>query len=250
MEHVPAVLTAVTEGNFTAVFIHFVQLKIHSVLITLTVLLLSEPIPGSWLSHSSLLASLPIAPLLWGGQASRSQHLRFKIVNINHKYLVNDNAGQSKAPLTVPAAILKHLEKGQFWDLFWCCPDVKLLCLLGSKRLLHIDKLVSLNMNHNLSNVKFTLCTLSIKPAFKKRKLRDTILILDLYSKTRHVKYEVPFWAIYRCSDVQWPHMELKRESIKGHQWECERNRGGRRDPDTCVHFVRLCLFACESDHV
>lgn len=166
VEHVPAVLTAATEGNFTAVFIHFVRLKIRSVLITLTVLLLAEPIQLPWLSQSGLLASPPTAPLLWGGQASKSQQLQFKIVNINHKYLVNDNVGQSNARLTVSAAILEHLEKGQFWNLYWCRPDVKLLCLLGSKRLLRIDKLVSLSMNHNLSNVKFTLCALSIKPVF------------------------------------------------------------------------------------
>lgn len=45
---------------------------------------------------------------------------------------------------------------------------------------------------------------------------------------------------------------EENRESFKGHKWECERNgeRESRRDPDTCVHFVRLCLFACEADRV
>lgn len=51
---------AVTEGNFTVVFIHFMRLKIHSVLITLTVLLLAEPKHISWLS----------------GRASKSQHLQ------------------------------------------------------------------------------------------------------------------------------------------------------------------------------
>lgn len=60
----PAVLAAATEGNFTAVFIHFVQLKIHSVLITLTVLLLAELIHISWRSQFGLLASAPVAPVL------------------------------------------------------------------------------------------------------------------------------------------------------------------------------------------
>lgn len=88
----------------------------------------SDCFPFSWAYRHFLAQPEWFAGIssILSGQASKSQHLQFKIVNSNHKHLVNDNTGQNKTPLTVPAAILEHLEKGQFWDLFWHCPDVKL----------------------------------------------------------------------------------------------------------------------------
>lgn len=45
--------------------------------------------------------------------------------------------------------------------------------------MLHIDKVVSFSMNHDLSNVKFTLYSVSINIVIKKRK-RDTNIGLKL----------------------------------------------------------------------
>lgn len=51
---------------------------------------------------------------------------------------------------------------------------------LAAKHMLHIDKVVSFSMNHDLSNVKFTLYSVSINIVIKK--VRE-ILILDSNSK-------------------------------------------------------------------
>lgn len=48
--------------------------------------------------------------------------------------------------------------------------------------MLHIDKVVSSSMNHNLSDVKLTLHPLSVSDVFYKRGEKK-ILILDLNSK-------------------------------------------------------------------
>lgn len=44
--------------------------------------------------------------------------------------------------------------------------------LLAAKHMLHIDKVVSFSMNHDLSNVKFTLYSVSINVVIKKKKER------------------------------------------------------------------------------
>lgn len=230
---------AVKERNFTAVFIHFVQLRICSILITFSWAFTHFLAQPEWFADNSSLLR----------QASRSQHLQFKLVNINHKYLVIDYAGQSKTPLTVPAAaILEHLEKGQFSDLLWRCPDVKLLCLLGSKRLLCIDKLVSLSRNHNLSNVKITLCSVSIKPVFLNKNRYATNIGFLLKDVSCQIwGFIQSNLLLVMCSGHTW---RWSVRVLKGTSGSARETEGAAGIQTLVCIFVCLCLFACESDHV